>query len=447
MPRKKPTKSTSLVPSTYNEDERSEDTEEVDTRDNDSDPKMCHKCKEPPLPSEVNIKYNVSVFSAVEMKKSKNKRESKNSLLHLSSMEPFDTWKAQILVKIDMALSPKKIEWSNYKVSFSILHISTLPLNVTTSDNYDIMLGCALKMKNGAVTVMVAEKAHKKKWKRDEVVEKRKDKENADTEDEGLENSEGNGDKEDDEELGGRKKKKTKILKKSDIDKSNVVINNNIKALMNWWSCSMGHCTSNWCLVDPVELRTLHFALSMAHLNIWAAAMEAGDSVKATIDKPTNHKMFDALPANKTGMTSLLTECCNQMKASKDSRPVFNINIPAEFAALFHHPSLPVYPPAPVPNLTSVVPPLLASVNGSSLGDSMLIPSGNTCGFQMTIKDFCTSYELGPAIQQKLLDNGFLKMHSFQYIALSDLKEMSFHHGEIAELHDAIAHWCFVKAQ
>ena len=56
----------------------------------------------------------ISIYPAAQMKKEAGKRgTAKNTFLQLESMEPWDTVKAQLLVKIDSILKPTTIDFDD----------------------------------------------------------------------------------------------------------------------------------------------------------------------------------------------------------------------------------------------------------------------------------------------------------------------------------------------
>lgn len=71
----------------------------------------------------------------------------------------------------------------------------------------------------------------------------------------------------------------------------------------------------------------------------------------------------------------------------------------------------------------------------------MLLPSPLSDGPNLTVQDFCATYELDHAIHKRLLDNGYRRTRSFKHIEIEDLKAMGFMRGDIAELKEAVYLW------
>jgi hypothetical protein len=82
-----------------------------------------------------SITYILSIFSADEIKKAVAKRCPKTLSLQLTTDEPWDTIKAQLLVKISQALNPKVIDYNNYTVMFFIPRVFPKPGAPLQSDD------------------------------------------------------------------------------------------------------------------------------------------------------------------------------------------------------------------------------------------------------------------------------------------------------------------------
>ena len=103
--------------------------------------KTINKTQDPtaPIPK---LDYILTLFSATEMKKSAAKREPKKSSLQLSANEPWDTVKAQILVKIDEVLKPSTLSINNYEVLLTIPRVVSKPgYPLASATDYSILLG------------------------------------------------------------------------------------------------------------------------------------------------------------------------------------------------------------------------------------------------------------------------------------------------------------------
>jgi len=68
--------------------------------------------------------------------------------MQLSTDEPWDTMKAQILAKISTALNPPLVDFDNYNIMFYIPHVLPKPgLTFTIEYDFTIMNGSVCNMK------------------------------------------------------------------------------------------------------------------------------------------------------------------------------------------------------------------------------------------------------------------------------------------------------------
>jgi len=83
----------------------------------------------------------VSILSAREMKKAKSKQEPVNASIDLCTDEPWDTLKAQILVKILTAINPHMLHFDDYSLTYHISWILPKPgLSLLTEADYNGMM-------------------------------------------------------------------------------------------------------------------------------------------------------------------------------------------------------------------------------------------------------------------------------------------------------------------
>lgn len=113
--------------------------------------------KEPVQPVPIKLIFNLSIFPASEGMKEMKKRQGHNLYLKLNSDIPFNTWKAQLLVKIDEKLKLDYISYEDYKVSFMIPHVSPQPLSIMNEDDYNLLCECTQKAKDQQATVYMQE--------------------------------------------------------------------------------------------------------------------------------------------------------------------------------------------------------------------------------------------------------------------------------------------------
>jgi len=75
-------------------------------------------CK--PTVKVIKIDYVTSIFSQTKMNKAVSKHMPKNALFTLQTDKPWDTMKAQLLVKISDTLNPPTLDLSSYNMMVSI---------------------------------------------------------------------------------------------------------------------------------------------------------------------------------------------------------------------------------------------------------------------------------------------------------------------------------------
>jgi hypothetical protein len=86
-----------------------------------------------------------------------------------------------------------------------------------------------------------------------------------------------------------------------------------------------------------------------------------------------------------------------------------------------------------------MAPPALPAIN------LPLLCTDLSPGERLTIADFCSRYSLAADIHKRLIENGFSTSLALQRVTVSDLKEMGFKMGEVAELEEAVEMWAHDK--
>jgi hypothetical protein len=81
------------------------------------------------------------MLSIEEAKKPASKCTPEMAEIELSSDEPWDTIKAQFLVKIDTKLSPGNLDFNDYRVMYSIPRLLSKPgMQLSTSESYESLI-------------------------------------------------------------------------------------------------------------------------------------------------------------------------------------------------------------------------------------------------------------------------------------------------------------------
>ncbi|KIK25261.1 hypothetical protein PISMIDRAFT_9646 [Pisolithus microcarpus 441] len=106
------------------------------------------------------ITYNLLMFPVEELTKDDVKKQCrKSAFLKINSDLPFNTFKAQLLIKISAHLQPNTISFDDYEVSFSIPHISPTPLLVTEEDDYVELIQHVKKAKHFKANIYIQQKS------------------------------------------------------------------------------------------------------------------------------------------------------------------------------------------------------------------------------------------------------------------------------------------------
>jgi hypothetical protein len=102
------------------------------------------------------LSYTISIYTVAQMKKDPKKRgDSKNTILCLEPDTIWDTFVAQLLVKIDMMLKPKVIALKDYAVTFSVPRIHPKVTDLADEDMYKFMVERALRSKDRTASITV----------------------------------------------------------------------------------------------------------------------------------------------------------------------------------------------------------------------------------------------------------------------------------------------------
>lgn len=105
--------------------------------------------------------------------------------------------------------------------------------------------------------------------------------------------------------------------------------------------------------------------------------------------------------------------------------PVFDFSIGNEVLGLFHRPSV-------------AAQPRNEPTTGNLTGSNQLLPATRAPGPNMSLADFCTTYDLSADIFTKFSDQKYTNASLLHFATVPELTEIKFELGEIAALRDAI---------
>ncbi|KAF9232500.1 hypothetical protein BU15DRAFT_81189 [Melanogaster broomeanus] len=362
----------------------------------------------------------ISVLSLDEMKKPKSKREPINASIDLYSDEPWDTLKAQILVKIAKAINPMDLMFDDYSLTYHITRLLPKPgLSLTSQEDFDGLLkrvnGMATKTPIVNISIIQVRGANPDA----------NEKEN-----------------EEDVEL-RRKEKSKKRMEAAAVLPGNEQKLANIQLLHKRWTCKKtdSACPSTHCYVMPETDEhqplgrdwhgyTLGYQWSYPH----PYPSRGKGTSEATLERPPNHRLFDM---KRTAISPVLQRRLDaQTKATASAAaplaPVFNFSLGNEFANLFR-------PAAGA----QAQPPVALPMSGVTTisAQATLIPPTHKPGNDMSIADFCSLYKLDNTIGIKFTSQALKEARLLRYVTFADLKDMEFKFGEIAALRDAVEQW------
>ncbi|KAF9003609.1 hypothetical protein BDQ17DRAFT_1213759, partial [Cyathus striatus] len=364
------------------------------------------------------VAYVLAVFSAEQLALPISKRVSKGATMYLSTEEPWDTMKAQILVKISQLLDPKILDFDNYKVTATIPRIIAKPGIPLASDSDYMLLTQRLLGTHNTVEPLANIKV-----------------EELNTSSVNLE------DKENDVLVLERKSKKAK--KDPAQLPRNVAKSTRIIALHDKWKCpkKTAQCIGEICYIGP-EFEG-HFPMGHEHIDCWASYSLKADP-NGLLTMPPNHHLFP-----RTGISSSSPVLQRRLEAQNHVQtpatpspqaPMFNFQIRNDFLSLLHGSSN--LPPSSAPITTNPTTPNTSTpviLPDDTLDNKLarIFPATRTLGVNMSIKDFCSIYGLDDAIQKKLEQHGFREAKHLQYLTQGNLIDIDFLLGEIAVLQDA----------
>jgi len=179
------------------------------------------------------------------MKKGISKRVAKCSSFQLHTDEPWDTVKAQLLVKVSNAMGDDVVlNFSKFNFMVSILRVISKPgVPLISNDDYNLLL---TKIKAGKVKEPILANVT-------------------------ITQLDGVDDKENEPAVNDKTKKKGG-RKDPDTLPGNVEKTNNIQMLQQQWKCNkwQNNCVGVYCYIDR---EGNHLSLSHQRLDCWASAM------------------------------------------------------------------------------------------------------------------------------------------------------------------------------
>ncbi|KAG1879264.1 hypothetical protein C8R48DRAFT_588993, partial [Suillus tomentosus] len=348
------------------------------------------------------VTFITSITSAAEMKKPASKCSLRNQTFALNLDEPWDTMKAQILVKISDALNPRLLSYEDYEVSWFIPRVFPKPgLSLLNEKDFDILVKRAANLKGNdpTINVTIIQKDDRELKENKAMIEPT---------------------------VNEKAKKRVGTKEAAAILPGNQKNIANIQSLREHWICKKpdAACPSTHCYVDLSTDK--HLPLNAERFDCWASAMLKDDGT-ATLEKPPHHKLFDVRKISPVLQQWLDSQ---NTKIPPPSAPVFNFMIGNKVLDIFC-PQLPAVAATPAVFTSHLSDPSCATLLHPSRAQGRDIP----------LDEFCTTYDLGNNIHAKFIQNAYKEARFLRFVTITELKEMGFQLGEIAVLCDAVERW------
>ncbi|KAH8828879.1 hypothetical protein DL96DRAFT_1554547 [Flagelloscypha sp. PMI_526] len=381
-----------------------------DARKENREPVVLDIDDEDDVPATTKIDYDIRIFAAKERRKQwSNRKTSRRHTLTLSADLPMDTFIAKVLVQVDKAFKPKKIDQEHYEWEYGIPYKAPGPNELSMEEDYREMVKMALEARSkskkkdnlpGTATVYILQKNAKNE-------EKKKRRKHGSSSESSTDDS--------DDLVGkpkSKKSKKTNEQNETQLDNQTV---EKMELIRQRWTCTTH---DRVCYFSAEDLT--HVPITNEMQRIWAINIL---SDTASIERPPNNHHFDMIPARSR---------------SEKTNPVLSARRNALLKDAASAPAA-TLPPIHV-NVNTGVPAGQPSPLGTG-PPSQLLPASRRAGPDMTVSEFCQKYSLSSAVHDKLIANGYERAKPLRHATTSDLREMGLLFGEISSLRDAVEDW------
>jgi hypothetical protein len=163
-------------------------------------------------------------------------------------------------------------------------------------------------------------------------------------------------------------------------------------------------------ILDDSEILANVLSLQLKEEHVWGAA------------KPPNHPQFYP-PSQRTPLSPVIQ---HRMDA-QNAKTAVQAPPPQPIILTLNDTRAP--PAAAIPNVPP--PPTV----------TMLLDPSHSVGPEMTIAVFCNTYDLPPAILEKLTNNGYTHASHLRFVSIADIDAMGFLQGEQNGLRHAFGEW------
>ncbi|KAG7093844.1 hypothetical protein E1B28_007483 [Marasmius oreades] len=110
----------------------------------------------------MDITIDISILSAVEMKKTEKKHKSVPTYLVINSNDVWNVLRNRLFEKMSSALNTDGLSCNDYAVTFTVARISPQPMPLACEDDYKQLISHSLKAKSELTArILAIEKAKK----------------------------------------------------------------------------------------------------------------------------------------------------------------------------------------------------------------------------------------------------------------------------------------------
>lgn len=107
------------------------------------------------------MKFLLSILSAKELKKKERDRVAASTSFELTSEEPFDTFVAQVLVRIGNLITVKKLSIQDYEITYTIKRVETGKNALKNEQDFAYLLERASTTERPEIKVIISQKVQK----------------------------------------------------------------------------------------------------------------------------------------------------------------------------------------------------------------------------------------------------------------------------------------------
>ncbi|KAJ3511382.1 hypothetical protein NMY22_g15666 [Coprinellus aureogranulatus] len=412
--------------------------------------------------------YSVEFFSCEQMEKPKSKRDLVCLSFELSDDEPWDTFKAQFLAKLNNKVKNAPVDYDEYEVLFYIPRLLPKPgLDLSDQDAYSSLVSRGQSVKaNPTIQLTVTQHPPSAPDSREGVAPPLTQEASS---------------------QGGAEKAKKKVVsfhlacasvlmvsqkKEKGPLPGNVARAEAIQTIQACWVCpgKTRDCDGRYCYIFPEghQYAWHHCALNNPRLECWGGAMIKGSNsetgeIIATADFPPNHPMYDGshlLP--ESPVVARRAEMRRQDAAAQAAQAAQTANsggnrsselqdltmavLVSTLAGCVPLAEMGLNLPAMALAAPQTLPAPQSQMTASSSTQIKLLGPGFSLSADMSVSEFGRVFDVSDETINKLDELKFTKVRLLRFLEEKDLVNMGLAAGQRAELIDALKSWSKASA-